>query len=130
MRTVDRSHSGRLWARTPACETGRNNSATSGHRVAPLGRDGAETFAIVVAAQVMFDVDAFVVNVALPTIARELHAGATQIEAVIAIDPIAVFLATESVGSAQHALFASLALCALSMVISVAFLTWMRRAVA
>ena len=42
----------------------------------------------------------------------------------------AVFLAIESTGSARHALFASLALCALSIVISVAFLTWMRRAVA
>jgi MFS family permease len=42
----------------------------------------------------------------------------------------AVFLAIESVGSARHALFASLALFALSIVISVAFLTWMRRAVA
>jgi MFS family permease len=41
-----------------------------------------------------------------------------------------VFLAIESAGSARHALFASLALCALSIVISVAFLTWMRRAVA
>jgi hypothetical protein len=42
----------------------------------------------------------------------------------------AVFLAIESAGSARHALFAALALCALSIVISIAFLTWMRRAVA
>jgi MFS family permease len=42
----------------------------------------------------------------------------------------AVFLALESTGSARHALFASFALFALSIVISVVFLTWMRRAVA
>ena len=45
--------------------------------------------AIVVAAQFMFGVDAFVVNVAIPTIAVELHASAAQIEAVIAIYLIA-----------------------------------------
>src|SRR5438874_6958250 len=45
--------------------------------------------AIVVAAQFMFGVDAFIVNVALPTIAVELHASAAQIEAVIAIYLIA-----------------------------------------
>jgi predicted MFS family arabinose efflux permease len=41
--------------------------------------------AIVVAAQFMFGVDAFIVNVAIPTIAVELHASAAQIQAVIAI---------------------------------------------
>ena len=41
--------------------------------------------AIVVAAQFMFGVDAFVVNVAIPTIAAELHASAAEIESVIAI---------------------------------------------
>ncbi|MEW6638997.1 MAG: MFS transporter [Pseudomonadota bacterium] len=41
--------------------------------------------AIVVAAQFMFGVDAFIVNVALPTIAVELHASAAEIEAVVAI---------------------------------------------
>src|SRR5919204_208885 len=41
--------------------------------------------ATVVAAQFMFGVDAFVVNVALPTIAAELHASSAQIESVIAI---------------------------------------------
>jgi len=41
--------------------------------------------AIVVAAQFMFGVDAFIVNVAIPTIAVELRASATQIEAVIAV---------------------------------------------
>lgn len=45
--------------------------------------------AIVVAAQFMFGVDAFIVNVAIPTIAAELHAGSAQIEAVIAIYLIA-----------------------------------------
>ncbi|WP_426438010.1 MFS transporter [Bradyrhizobium genosp. P] len=45
--------------------------------------------AIVVAAQFMFGVDAFIVNVAIPTIAAELHATAAQIEAVIAIYLIA-----------------------------------------
>ena len=45
--------------------------------------------AIVVAAQFMFGVDAFIVNVAIPTIEVELHASAAQIEAVIAIYLIA-----------------------------------------
>ncbi len=53
-------------------------------RYAPL-----VVLAIVVAAQFMFGVDAFVVNVAPPTIAVELHASAAQIEAVIAIYLIA-----------------------------------------
>ena len=41
--------------------------------------------AIVVSAQFMFGVDAFIVNVAIPTIAVELHASTAQIQAVIAI---------------------------------------------
>jgi MFS family permease len=45
--------------------------------------------AIVVAAQFMFGVDAFIVNVAIPTIAVELQVSAAQIEAVIAIYLIA-----------------------------------------
>src|SRR5436853_6204330 len=45
--------------------------------------------AIVVSAQFMFGVDAFIVNVAIPTIAADLHASAAQIEAVIAIYLIA-----------------------------------------
>src|SRR3984957_16866993 len=45
--------------------------------------------ATVVAAQFMFGVDAFIVNVAIPTIADELHASPAQIEAVIAIYLIA-----------------------------------------
>ena len=45
--------------------------------------------AIVVAAQFMFGVDAFIVNVALPTIGVELDASAAQVEAVIAIYLIA-----------------------------------------
>jgi MFS family permease len=43
----------------------------------------------VAAAQFMFGVDAFIVNVAIPTIATELHASAAQIEAVIAVYLIA-----------------------------------------
>lgn len=45
--------------------------------------------AIVVAAQFMFGVDAFVVNVAIPTIAVELKASPAQIESIIAIYLIA-----------------------------------------
>ena len=45
--------------------------------------------AIVVAAQFIFGVDAFVVNVAIPTIAVDLHATPAQIESVIAIYLIA-----------------------------------------
>ena len=45
--------------------------------------------ATVVSAQFMFGVDVFIVNVAIPTIARELQASAAQIEAVIAIYLIA-----------------------------------------
>src|SRR6516165_8205560 len=41
--------------------------------------------AIVVAAQFMFGVDAFIVNVAIPTIAAELHATTAEIRSVIAI---------------------------------------------
>ena len=42
--------------------------------------------ATVVAAQFMFGVDAFVVNVAIPTISVELHASPAEVESVIAID--------------------------------------------
>jgi EmrB/QacA subfamily drug resistance transporter len=45
--------------------------------------------AIVVAAQFMFGVDAFIVNVALPTIAVELRASPAQVQSVIAIYLIA-----------------------------------------
>ena len=45
--------------------------------------------ATVVAAQFIFGVDAFVVNVAIPTIAAELHASQAEIESVIAIYLIA-----------------------------------------
>ncbi len=44
-----------------------------------------QVLAIVVAAQVMFGVDAFIVNVALPTIAFDLNASSSQLGAVIAI---------------------------------------------
>jgi len=40
---------------------------------------------IVVAAQFMFGVDAFIVNVAIPTITTALHTTPAQIEAVIAV---------------------------------------------
>jgi MFS family permease len=45
--------------------------------------------AIIVAAQFMFGVDTFIVNVAIPTIATELHTSSAQIESVIAIYLIA-----------------------------------------
>jgi MFS family permease len=45
--------------------------------------------AIVVSAQFMFGVDAFIVNVAIPTIVRELHASPAQVESVIALYLIA-----------------------------------------
>ena len=45
--------------------------------------------AIVVAAQFIFGVDAFVVNVAIPTIAADLHASPAEVESVIAIYLIA-----------------------------------------
>jgi EmrB/QacA subfamily drug resistance transporter len=45
--------------------------------------------ATVVAAQFMFGVDAFVVNVAIPTISAELHASPAEVESVIAIYLIA-----------------------------------------
>jgi EmrB/QacA subfamily drug resistance transporter len=45
--------------------------------------------ATVVAAQFMFGVDAFIVNVAIPTIAAELHTSSAQIESVIAVYLIA-----------------------------------------
>lgn len=44
-----------------------------------------QVLAIVVAAQFMFGVDAFIVNVALPTIAFDLNASSSQLGAVIAI---------------------------------------------
>jgi hypothetical protein len=74
--------------------------------------------AIVVAAQFMFGVDAFIVNVAIPTIA----AGVAAIGA--------AFFAIEAAAAARLALFAALALFALSIMTSAAFLSWMRRAAA
>ena len=58
------------------------------HQIVSAPVDSARRWwvlAIVVAAQFMFGVDAFIVNVAIPTIAAELQASAAQIEAVIAI---------------------------------------------
>ncbi|MGE5158762.1 MAG: MFS transporter [Gemmatimonas sp.] len=62
------------------------------HQMVATGVDTSRRWwvlAIVVAAQFMFGVDAFVVNVAIPTIAAELHATPAQIESVIAIYLIA-----------------------------------------
>ncbi len=58
------------------------------HQMVAAGVDTSRRWwvlAIVVAAQFMFGVDAFVVNVAIPTIAAELKASPAQIESVIAI---------------------------------------------
>ena len=58
------------------------------HQIVSAPVDSARRWwvlAIVVAAQFMFGVDAFIVNVAIPTIAAELQASAAQIEAVMAI---------------------------------------------
>src|SRR6202044_893733 len=62
------------------------------HQIVPAAVDSSRRWwvlAIVVAAQFMFGVDAFIVNVAIPTIAIELHASPAQIEAVIAVYLIA-----------------------------------------
>jgi EmrB/QacA subfamily drug resistance transporter len=59
----------------------RSSNISSSHRWWVL--------ATVVAAQFMFGVDAFIVNVAIPTIATELHTNSAQIESVIAIYLIA-----------------------------------------
>jgi EmrB/QacA subfamily drug resistance transporter len=58
------------------------------HQMVSAGVDSSRRWwvlAIVVAAQFMFGVDAFVVNVAIPTIADELHASPAQIESVISL---------------------------------------------
>jgi MFS family permease len=62
------------------------------HQMVTAGVDTSRRWwvlAIVVAAQFMFGVDAFVVNVAIPTIAAELHASPAQIESVISLYLIA-----------------------------------------
>src|SRR5262245_26964793 len=62
------------------------------HQIVIKQRDSSRRWwvlAIVVAAQFMFGVDAFVVNVAIPTIALDLHTTPAQIESVIAIYLIA-----------------------------------------
>jgi len=62
------------------------------HQIVSAGVDTSRRWwvlAIVVAAQFMFGVDAFVVNVAIPTIAAELHASPAEIEAVISLYLIA-----------------------------------------
>jgi MFS family permease len=58
------------------------------HRMVAANLDQSRRWfvlAIVVAAQFMFGVDAFIVNVAIPTIAAELHASPAEVESVIAI---------------------------------------------
>ena len=62
------------------------------HQMVSVGVDRSRRWwvlAIVVAAQFMFGVDAFVVNVAIPTIAEELRASPAQIESVISLYLIA-----------------------------------------
>jgi MFS family permease len=62
------------------------------HQIVSVAVDSSRRWrvlAIVVSAQFMFGVDAFIVNAAIPTIAVELHASSAQIEAVIAIYLIA-----------------------------------------
>ena len=62
------------------------------HQIVTMSVDSSRRWwvlATVVAAQFMFGVDAFIVNVAIPTMAVELHASAAEIEAVIAIYLIA-----------------------------------------
>jgi MFS family permease len=62
------------------------------HQMVSAGVDTSRRWwvlAIVVAAQFMFGVDAFIVNVAIPTIAVELRAPPAQVESVIAIYLIA-----------------------------------------
>jgi MFS family permease len=52
------------------------------HQIVSAPVDSARRWwvlATVVAAQFMFGIDAFIVNVAIPTIAAELHASAAQI---------------------------------------------------
>src|SRR5665647_2295222 len=72
--------------------SGISDRAAPMHQLVSANVDSSRRWAvlaIVVAAQFMFGVDAFIVNVAIPTIAVELHASAAQIEAVIAIYLIA-----------------------------------------
>jgi EmrB/QacA subfamily drug resistance transporter len=62
------------------------------HQLVSANQDASRRWfvlAIVVAAQFMFGVDAFIVNVALPTIAVELQASPAQVQSVIAIYLIA-----------------------------------------
>jgi MFS family permease len=60
-----------------------------------------------------------------------MYGTAVQIASAVGVATVgAIFFAVESSGNAQHALCASLSVFALSIVISVAFLTWMRRATA
>src|SRR5437870_5781501 len=78
---------------TNACDSGfKKSEGPVMHQIVKTPVDSSRRWwvlATVVAAQFMFGVDAFIVNVAIPTIAAELHASSAQIEAVIAIYLIA-----------------------------------------
>jgi len=79
----------------PICEHHRKTNAERPapmHQIVTKQVDSTRRWwvlAIVVAAQFMFGVDAFIVNVAIPTIAVDLQATPAQIESVIAIYLIA-----------------------------------------
>src|SRR5579871_470389 len=80
------------------------------HQMVSAGVDKSRRWwvlAIVVAAQFMFGVDAFIVNVAIPTIAAELDASPAQIESVISLYLIAY--ATLIVSRGRHRLHRDLA---------------------
>ena len=78
---------------TNACDSGfKKSEGPVMHQIVKTPVDSSRRWwvlAIVVAAQFMFGVDAFIVNVAIPTIAVALNASAAQIESVIAIYLIA-----------------------------------------
>jgi hypothetical protein len=80
--------------------------------------------AIVVAAQFMFGVDAFIAGSG-----SGMYGTTAQIANAAGVAAIgAVFFAMEAAYSARLALFAASALFTLSMVASAVFLSWMRRA--
>ncbi|WP_197521200.1 hypothetical protein [Bradyrhizobium icense] len=73
--------------------------------------------ATVVAAQFMFGVDTFNLNVAIPTIAAELHAS-------LRMTRVRACSASTALCSDLPALLIA---CALSIIACAAFLTWMRQ---
>src|SRR5689334_12998794 len=75
-----------------SCDPGGKPGRSVMHQMVKTPADIARRWwvlAIVVSAQFMFGVDAFIVNVAIPTIAAELNASPAEIEAVIAVYLIA-----------------------------------------